>query len=99
MMLFLKPILQIGLIVFSGWFGEWPFIVSAIRAVNDWRRGGLAFPRMVGSPSWRGVAWAVKFYRGSISRKDFLGGIGLLLIPALFWVFYELLKSSLCICR
>jgi hypothetical protein len=41
-----------------------------------------------------GISWRVAFYRGGIGTEDLLNGLGLLLISALFWVFYEFLKGK-----
>jgi predicted RNA-binding Zn-ribbon protein involved in translation (DUF1610 family) len=91
----LKGILQVALLFVSGWFGEWSFIMAFFRSVKDWLRGGSAFPRIVSPVSWYGLTWAVKMHRGGISRKDLLmEGVGLLLIPAILWIFYELFKAA-----
>jgi len=90
----LKRVFQVAFLVLSGWFGEWSWLVSGARSVFDWLRGGSAFPRLA-SFSWEyGLSWRVAFYRGGIGFEDLLSGLGLLLIPALCWTFYELLKGK-----
>jgi len=89
-----KRILQIGLLVFSGWFGEWSYVVAAVRSLIDWLAGGSAFPRLAGFTWYYGLTWRVAFYRGGIDSEDLLNGLGLLLIPSLLWVFYEFLKGK-----
>lgn len=89
-----KRVLQVALLVFSGWFGEWSYLVAAVRSVIDWAFGGSAFPRIASFTTFYGFSWRVAFYRGGIGTEDLLNGLGLLLIPALFWVFYEFLKGK-----
>lgn len=90
----IKRIVQVLLLIFSGWFGEWSYIVSAVRSVLDWMYGGSAFPRIAGYSEFYGLTWRVAFYRGGIGVEDSLNGIGLLLIPALVWIFYEFFKGK-----
>lgn len=90
----IKRIVQVLLLIFSGWFGEWSYAVSGIRSVLDWMYGGSAFPRIAQFSWLYGYTWRVAFYRGGIGLEDLLNGIGLLLIPALAWTFYEFFKGK-----
>jgi len=99
-----KGILRVALVTVSGWFGEWSYFVSLVRALTDWVYSGdlSAFPRMAVMPPlnvydptfWYGIKWGVAFYRGGINPADLLNGLGLILLGSLGWIFYEFLKGS-----
>ena len=90
----LKRVVQIALMFFSCWFGEWSYVVAAVRSVADWLVGGSAFPRLASYTPYYGLSWRVAFYRGGIGVEDLLNGIGLLLIPSLLWIFIEFWKGK-----
>jgi hypothetical protein len=69
-------------------------VVAAARSVIDWLVGGSAFPRIASFAWFYGFTWRVAFYRGGISSQDALNGLGLLLIPTVFWIFYEIVKGK-----
>jgi hypothetical protein len=95
-------ILQITFLVVSGWFGEWSFVVSLLRAFADWLQAGYprSYPRIVSMPSldvfsppfsfWYGITWRVEFVVGDLAFV----GVALALLAALVWVFYEFLKNK-----
>ena len=89
-----KGFLRVVTLAFSAWFGEWPYSVSLARALVDWLRGGSAFPRIADFNWYYGLTWRVAFYRGGIEPQDFLNGLGIVLIPAVLWIFYEFLRGK-----
>jgi hypothetical protein len=91
----LRRLLQICLLVISGWFGEWSFVVSWIRAASYWAAGGSAFPRLVNWAPFYGLTWRVAFYVGGFDIQTLLYGLGLFLGGGIIWIFYEFLKGKI----
>ena len=75
------------LLIIAGWFDEWGFIIQCFRCLNDWRRGGSAFPIISDASSYLGLRWASKIYRGigarGIGLKDISAGIALIVLFSL----------------
>jgi hypothetical protein len=98
-------LLQVALLIFSGWLGEWSFFVSWARSIYDWFWTGVpnAHPRLIVPPDWvnlpYGLSWRVALYRGG--PFDPLGilsenGFGLAVLFGVFLIFYEFLKVRTC---
>ena len=99
-----RRLLQVALLIFSGWSGEWAFTVSWGRSIWDWLRTGAlsAHPRLiVPPPDWisflYGLSWRVAYYRGGpVDLGIFTeNGFGLAVLVGVGFIFYEFLKGRL----
>jgi len=99
-----KRLLHVVFLIFSGWLGEWAFLVSWARSIQDWFWTGVpnAHPRLIVPPDWvnfiYGLSWGVAFYRGG--PFELVGiltenGFGLAVMVGIVFVFCEFLKSRL----
>jgi hypothetical protein len=90
-------------LIFSGWFGEWSYFISLIRAIKDIvRSGSLAYP-IPNIPSLDteeilyGISWGTEFYRGTsnqtIIAHALQNGLAIAILVGLLWFFIEYLKG------
>jgi len=98
-----KRLFTVAAMVFCGWFGEWSYLASLIRAIIDWLGTGYisAHPRFItpqSLPDWfYGIAWKVAFYRGAEATETIFiqNGFGSAVLVGLAWLFIEYLKGRL----
>jgi hypothetical protein len=89
-----KRLLQIALLIFSGWFSEFSFIVSWIQAIHDIVRSSYlsALPSISEFSWWYGLSWRVSF---SVGAPVGLHVIGVALLFLILWIFYEFYKGEI----
>jgi len=98
-----KRLALVTALVFSGWFGEWSYFASLIRAIIDWFSTGYisAHPRFITPQSlpevFYGITWRVAFFRGAEATETIFAqnGFGVAILVGLSWLFYEYLKGRL----
>ena len=92
---FLAPIF----LILGGWFGEFSFLVSWCRVIDDWWRSGYIgsvpyITNPIGSPQfswWYGFSWRVHFFVGSDVPENLLG---FALLGGIIVVIYETYVKS-----
>ena len=80
--------------IVGGWFGEFSFWVSWLRAITDiWNTGFLSATPIIRNFDWMyGFSWGVGFTRGAI--VDIVTALMFLLTLPIGWILYEYYKGK-----
>jgi hypothetical protein len=86
-----RRLFQIIFLIFSGWFGEFSYLISLLRVIEDTIRAGY----LRSTPYFQynglyGLSWRVHFYIGS--PVEFVAGIPILLV--ILWILYEFYRGQ-----
>ena len=92
-MMRIRRVIQIPVLVASGWFGEWSYLVSCGRVLEDTLRTGYlrSYPRIASFDWWYGINWRVNFEIGAPVQFHIVAGV---LLVALIWFLIEFLKGA-----